>query len=315
MKSLKDTENVIIIGSGPAGYTAAIYCSRARLSPLQIEGDFTGGQLMLTTDIENFPGFPEPLMGSSLISAMKKQAEKFGTRFISKNVTDIDVSHHPFKVFIGKDFFETLSIIIATGAEAKWLDIESEKKFRGKGVSACATCDGAFFKNEKVVVIGGGDSAMEEAIFLTRFASLVTIIHRRTEFRASKIMLERARQNQKIVFLTPYVVEKVLGDELVNGVLLRNVQTNENMKIDCSGVFVAIGHKPNTEFLKDKIELDNNGYIVLRKRPLTETNIKGIFACGDVQDHIYKQAITAAGSGCQAAIDAQRYLEYLKKEG
>lgn len=305
-------ENVVIIGSGPAGYTAALYTSRANLSPLLIEGYQVGGQLMLTSDVENYPGFPEGIEGPRMMPLFRKQAERFGTRFIQKDVTSVDFSRPPFKIFLGKDVVETKTVIVATGASAKWLGIESEQRLMGKGVSACATCDGAFFKGEKLVVVGGGDTAMEEANFLTRFASSVTVIHRRDTLRASKIMQDRARKNPKISFIWDTAIEEILGEEAVRGVRVKNLKTGKTEDIACGGVFVAIGHQPNTAFLQGQLELDPTGYIILRKLPTTATNVPGVFAAGDVHDKIYRQAITAAGSGCMAAIDAERYLESLE---
>jgi thioredoxin reductase (NADPH) len=308
-------KNVVIIGSGPAGYTAGIYTARALLNPVIIAGIQPGGQLMLTTEVENFPGFPDGVMGPDLMDYMRRQAERFGAEIIYENVVDIElgnpVERVPFKVKTdgGREFL-TWSIIVATGASAKMLGLESEKKLVGRGVSTCATCDGAFFRNKRVVVVGGGDSAMEEALFLTRFASEVKIIHRRDKLRASKIMQERAFKNPKISFIWNSVVEDILDVEKgrVVGVVLRNVITGEKSFLETDGVFIAIGHKPNTEFLKGKVEMDENGYIITKDKT-TETSVPGIFAAGDVQDHRYRQAITAAGSGCMAALDAQRFLE------
>lgn len=306
---------MVIIGSGPAGYTAGIYTARALLNPVIIAGIQPGGQLMLTTEVENFPGFPDGVMGPDLMDYMRRQAERFGAEIIYENVVDIElgnpVERVPFKVKTdgGREFL-TWSIIVATGASAKMLGLESEKKLVGRGVSTCATCDGAFFRNKRVVVVGGGDSAMEEALFLTRFASEVKIIHRRDKLRASKIMQERAFKNPKISFIWNSVVEDILDVEKgrVVGVVLRNVITGEKSFLETDGVFIAIGHKPNTEFLKGKVEMDENGYIITKDKT-TETSVPGIFAAGDVQDHRYRQAITAAGSGCMAALDAQRFLE------
>lgn len=302
-------ENVIIIGSGPAGYTAAVYTARANLKPLCIEGYQSGGLLMLTSDVENFPGFPKGIMGPELMGHFRSQAERFGTRFIQKNVTRVDFKSTPLKVYIENEEFQALTVILATGAATKWIGIESEQRLLGKGVSSCATCDGAFFKNNRLVVVGGGDSAMEEATFLTRFASEVTVVHRRDSLRASKIMQDRALKNPKIKFIWDTEILEVLGKDSVTGAKLRNLKTGATSEIPCEGFFVAIGHEPNTSFLKDQVELDEKGYIVLNKRPTTATNVKGVFASGDVQDTIYRQAITAAASGCQAAIDAERYLE------
>lgn len=305
------TEDLIIVGSGPAGYTAAIYAARANLKPLMIEGYQSGGLLMLTSDVENFPGFPEGIEGPHLMAGFRKQAERFGTRFIQKDATKVDFSSTPHRVFIGEEVFAAKTIIISTGAATKWLGLESESRLLGKGVSSCATCDGAFFKGCKLVVAGGGDSAMEEANFLTRFASEVVVVHRRDTLRASKIMQDRALANPKIRFVFDTEIEEILGDNAVTGVRLKNRKTGAVENLECEGVFVAIGHSPNTAFLKGQLELDAQGYVVLPKRPTTYTSVKGVFAAGDVQDVIYRQAITAAASGCQAAIDAERFLESL----
>jgi thioredoxin reductase (NADPH) len=313
MSENKKIENVVIIGSGPAGYTAALYTARANLSPVVIEGYQSGGLLMLTSDVENFPGFPEGIEGPELMGKFRKQAERFGTRFIQKNATKVDFSSHPLKVFIENEVIEAHSVILSTGAATKWMGIESESRLLGKGVSSCATCDGAFFKGAKLIVVGGGDSAMEEANFLTRFASHVTVVHRRDSLRASKIMQDRAQSNPKISFVWDTAIEEILGTEGVTGVRLKNLKTGKTSEMACEGVFVAIGHEPNTGFLKGHVDLDEKGYIVLKNRPSTATNRKGVFACGDVQDTVYRQAITAAGSGCQSAIDAERYLETLHK--
>jgi thioredoxin reductase (NADPH) len=302
-------EDVLIIGSGPAGLTAAVYTARANLKPLMIEGEEAGGQLMLTTDVENYPGFDHGISGGQLISVMRKQAEKFGTRFITRNVSKVDFSKRPFQIWVGKDHYQAKTVIISTGASAKWLGIPSEKKYMNRGVSACATCDGAFFKNVEVGVIGGGDTAMEEANFLTRFASKVYIIHRRDSFRASKIMVERSLKNPKIQVLWNSEVAEVLGDEKsMNAVIIKNTVNGETHKKDLQGLFLAIGHKPNTDLFKEVIHLNESGYIKT-KPGSTYTNIDGVFAAGDVQDHVYRQAITAAGTGCMAAIDAERWLE------
>ncbi len=304
-------ENLVIIGSGPAGYTAAIYASRANLSPLMIEGYQSGGLLMLTSDVENFPGFPKGIMGPELMSNFRQQAERFGTRFIQKNATAVDFKPKTLKVMIENEVVEAESVIVSTGAATKWLGLESEARLLGKGVSSCATCDGAFFKGARLVVVGGGDSAMEEANFLTKFASEVTIIHRRDTLRASKIMQERALNNPKIKFIWNTDILEVLGADGVTGVKVKDVKTGKDRVVECEGFFVAIGHEPNTTFLKGQLPLDEKGYIVLPKRPTTATEVPGVFACGDVQDTIYRQAITAAASGCQSAIDAERYLESL----
>ena len=301
-------EKVIIIGSGPAGLTSAIYTSRALLNPLMIEGEEPGGQLTTTTDVENYPGFPEGVMGPDLMSVMRKQAERFGTRFVSSNVTKVDLSARPFKVWIGEKLYQSESLIISTGASAKYLGLESEKKFLGKGVSACATCDGAFFRNVPVAVVGGGDTAMEEATFLTRFASKVYILNRSENFRASKIMLDKARGNEKIEILTNVEVKEVCGGQGVEKAVLFNNKTNETSDLAIEGFFLGIGHKPNTDIFKDQLDMDENGY--LKTKPdSTYTSVDGVFAGGDVQDHVYRQAITAAGTGCMAAIDCERWLE------
>lgn len=302
------TRNVIIIGSGPAGYTAGLYTARANLKPLLFEGTMTGGQLMTTTDVENYPGYPKGIMGPEMMQDFKKQAERFGTECLQMEVEAVDFKQRPFKVTAGgKDYFAH-AVIIATGAQAMYMGLESEKKLIGKGVSACATCDGAFFKNEKVAVVGGGDSAMEEALFLTRFASSVTLIHRRDKLRASKIMQERAMKNPKIKFYWDTVVTEFLGTNKLTALKLKNLKTGEERTEEFGGYFAAIGHKPNTDLFKGILELDAQGYIVTHGKK-TQTNVDGVFACGDVQDRIYRQAITAAGSGCAAAIDAERWLE------
>ena len=302
-------ENVLIIGSGPAGLTAAIYSARANLSPLMIEGEEAGGQLMITTDVENYPGFEHGVTGPQLVATMRNQASRFGTRFITRNVSRVDFSSRPFKVWVGKEMYLAKTVIISTGASAKYLGLESEKKYMNRGVSACATCDGAFFKNVEVGVVGGGDTAMEEANFLTRFASKVHIIHRRDSFRASKIMVDRTLKNPKINVLWNTEVAEVLGgDKGVDGLLLKDTVTGKTEQKNVQGLFLAIGHKPNTDLFKEFIHLHDNGYIKT-KPGSSYTNIEGVFASGDVQDHVYRQAITAAGTGCMAAIDAERWLE------
>ena len=303
------TENVTIVGTGPAGLTAAIYAARANLNPLVIEGDQPGGQLTITSDVENYPGFAEPVMGPDLMTAFRKQSERFGTRFLTGNIVKADLSKRPFtlKLQNGTEV-KTNTLILATGASAKWLGLESETKLRGRGVSACATCDGFFFRKQDVVVAGGGDTAMEEATFLTRFANSVTVVHRRDKLRASKIMQEKAMKNPKIKFVWDSAIEEIIGTEGVTGVRVRNLKTNQVTDIAAHGFFVAIGHEPNTAVFRDQIHCDPSGYIVVHPGT-TRTNIPGVFAAGDVADHVYRQAVTAAGTGCMAAIDAERFLE------
>lgn len=307
-------EKVIIIGSGPAGLTAALYSARANLNPLVVEGLESGGQLMTTTDVENFPGFPDGIMGPQLIENMRNQAKKFGTRFKGGNVESVDFSSRPFKItFERNEVMECHSLIISTGASANYLGLENEQKLIGYGVSACATCDGFFFKDQKVLVVGGGDSAVEEAIFLKKFAKEVKLIHRRDQLRASKILQDRLFNTEGVSVIWDSIVEDILDitKEKVTGAVLKNVKTGEIHAESCDGFFLAIGHTPNTSLFEGKIDLTDKGYIKTGINPLkeTETNIEGVFACGDVQDELYKQAITAAGSGCAAALDAEKYLE------
>ncbi len=301
-------EKVLIIGSGPAGLTAAIYAARADLAPIMIEGMQGGGQLMLTTEVENYPGFPDGIMGPELMDGMRKQAERFGTRIVSSDVTKVDLSQPPFKVWVGADLYESETVIVSTGASARWLGIPGEERLRGYGVSACATCDGFFFRDRELAIVGGGDSAMEEAIFLTKFASKVTIVHRRDEFRASKIMAQRAIDHPKIEVLWDTTVDEVLGDDLVTGLKVTNVKTGESWELPVEGFFLAIGHDPNTKIFQGQLELNVAEYIVT-DAGATTTSIPGVFAAGDVVDHYYQQAVTAAGMGCQAAIDAEHWIE------
>ena len=318
---MTDKRKVIIIGSGPAGLTAAVYTARANLQPLLLEGepsstsDQPGGQLMLTTEVENFPGFPEGIMGPELMMRFREQAIRFGTNVSTEKVSRVDLSHRPFGVWVGdpdtpEPTYAADAIIISTGAQSLMLGVERESELIGHGLSTCATCDGFFFRDHDIAVVGGGDSALEEAIFLTKFAKSVTIVHRRDELRASKIMQERVFANEKIRFLWNHVVEGVSGDSALTGVTVRNVQTDETSELPVTGLFVAIGHKPNTDLFKGQLEMEESGYLVTAlSGGASTTNVDGVFACGDVQDHTYRQAITAAGSGCQAAIDAERWLE------
>lgn len=300
--------NVVIIGSGCAGLTAAIYAARANLKPLVIDGHEPGGQLSLTTMVENFPGFPDGILGPELIENMRKQAKKFGTEFKSGVVNEVDLTKRPFKIVAGNDIYEAKTLIVAAGASARMLGLKEERGLLGNGVSTCATCDGFFFRGKPIAVVGGGDTAMEEANFLTRYATKVYLIHRRNEFRASKIMLDRVKANEKIEIITPAVVEEILADNQgVEGVRLRNPDTNEKRELELHGVFVAIGHDPNTTAFRGKIDTDPNGYLLSTNG--SKTTIPGVFVAGDVQDHRYRQAVTAAGSGCMAAIDAERFLE------
>jgi thioredoxin reductase (NADPH) len=300
---------LIIIGGGPAGYTAALYSARANLDPLVIEGFQWGGQLMITSDVENYPGFAEGIMGPQLMGEFRRQAERFGAEFIADDVTRVDFSERPFRVWVGDDQYRAESVIVSTGASARQLGLESERALHGRGVTYCAVCDAAFYRDKEVVVVGGGDSAMEEAIFLTKFSSKVTVVHRRDEFRASPIMFDRARANDKIEFLTPFVVEEALGakDGRLTGVRLRNVKTDDTLEVPADGLFVAIGHDPTTKLFLDQLDHDEAGYLVTQPGS-TATNVEGVFAAGDVVDHTYRQAVTAAGMGCMAALDAERWL-------
>ena len=307
---MSDVRDVIIIGGGPAGYTAALYTARANLEPLVIEGFTWGGQLMITSDVENYPGYADGIMGPAMMADFRRQAERFGAEFLTDDVTRVDFSERPFRVYVGDDEYRADAVIVATGASARQLGLPSEQLLQGRGVSYCATCDAAFFRQRTVVVVGGGDSAMEEANFLTRFADKVIVVHRREEFRASPIMLDRARDNGKVEFVLNAVVEEVLGEEAghVTGVRVRDTVSGEDRVIPADGVFVAIGHDPTTALFLDWLDHDEQGYLVTDPRS-TRTNIPGVFAAGDVQDHTYRQAVTAAGSGTMAALDAQRYLE------
>ena len=305
-KKSKTSYDVIIIGAGPAGYTAGIYCSRARHDTLIISGLLPGGQLMNTTDVENYPGFDEGIMGPDLMLTMRKQAERMNTTIIDDVVVNVDFRNKPFKVLTGSEEYEAKAVIVCTGATPRKIGIEGEQTFSGKGVSYCATCDGAFFRNQDIAVVGGGDSCMEEATFLTKFASKVHIIHRRDTFRASKIMQERALNNENIQVHWNSEIEDIKGDQKVQQIVLKDTKTGENKILDMGGVFVAIGHEPNTELFKNQLEMDENGYIIQKEN--TETSVKGVFTAGDVHDHRYRQAVTAAGFGCMSAIDVDKYL-------
>jgi thioredoxin reductase (NADPH) len=305
---VNDARNVIVIGGGPAGYTAALYAARANLEPLVIEGFNWGGQLMITSDVENYPGYADGVMGPAMMQDFRRQAERFGAEFVTDDVTRVDFSQRPFRIWVGDDEYRSDSVIVATGASARQLGLPSEQTLQGRGVSYCATCDAAFFRDKVVVVVGGGDSAMEEALFISRFASKVIVVHRREEFRASPIMVDRARSSEKIEFVLNKVVDEVLGDGKVTGVRVADTVTGEESVLDADGVFVAIGHDPNTALFLDQLDHEpDTGYLLTRGKS-TETNIPGVFAAGDVQDHTYRQAVTAAGSGCAAALDAERWL-------
>ncbi|TMK36777.1 MAG: thioredoxin-disulfide reductase [Actinobacteria bacterium] len=305
---MDEPRNVIVIGSGPAGFAAALYAARANLAPLLLKGLEAGGQLMLTTDVENYPGFADGLLGPELMDQMEKQAARFGAEILPVHVTDVDLSERPFVVRAGDQEWRGGTIIVATGATARWLGVPGEEKLRGRGVSACATCDGFFFRDRELVVVGGGDTAMEEATFLTKFARKVTIVHRRDEFRASKVMSARALANPKVEVIWNTTVGEVHGDDAVSGVTLNDVRTDESRTFAADGLFVAIGHDPNTALFRGKLALDDEGYITVAE-PRTATSVPGVFAAGDVTDRIYRQAVTAAGQGCKAAIDAERFLE------
>jgi thioredoxin reductase (NADPH) len=305
--STNDVHEVIVIGGGPAAYTAALYSARANLNPLVIEGFAWGGQLMITSDVENYPGYPDGVLGPEMMQDLRRQAERFGTEFLTDDVTKVDFSERPFRVWVGDDEYLAEAVIVSTGANARQLGLESEKRLQGRGVSYCAVCDAAFFKDREIVVVGGGDSAMEEATFLAKFASKVTVVHRRETFRASPIMADRARANDKVEFLLDSVVEEIRGDDSVASVVVRNVKTGELTEIPADGFFVAIGHDPNTALFRGQLDMDEAGYIKTKSKT-SETSVVGVFAAGDVQDHVYRQAVTAAGSGCMAALDAERFL-------
>ena len=305
---LNDVREVIVIGGGPAGYTAALYTARANLHPLVIEGFNWGGQLMITSDVENYPGYADGVLGPTMMQDFRQQAERFGAEFVTDDVTRVDFTERPYRVYVGDDEFRAHAVIVATGAHARQLGLESEQRLQGRGVSYCATCDASFFRDRVVVVVGGGDSAMEEATFIARFASKVYLVHRREEFRASPIMVERARASEKIDLVLNKVVVEILGDDKVTAVRLRDTVTGEESELEADGFFVAIGHDPNTALFLDWLEHEpGSGYLVAKAHS-TETNLPGVFAAGDVQDHVYRQAVTAAGSGCMAALDAERYL-------
>ncbi|MGZ8599400.1 MAG: thioredoxin-disulfide reductase [Actinomycetota bacterium] len=305
---MTDTRDVVILGSGPAGYTAALYAARANLKPLVLKGLEAGGQLMLTTEVENYPGFTDGIMGPELMDAMEKQAARFDAEIVAQSATRVDLSERPFGVWAGDQEWRARTLIVATGASAKWLDVPGEERLRGRGVSACATCDGFFFRDRELLVVGGGDTAMEEATFLTKFASTVTIVHRRDEFRASKIMQDRAMANPKIAVIWDSAIDEILGDGAVTGARLRNLKTGDVAEVPTDGVFMAIGHTPNTDLVRGQLTLSDAGYVLIEE-PTTRTSVPGVFAAGDVTDVIYRQAVTAAGQGCKAAIDAERFFE------
>jgi thioredoxin reductase (NADPH) len=306
--SSNDVREVIVIGGAAAGYTAALYAARANMSPLVIEGVNWGGQLMITSDVENYPGYADGVLGPEMMQDFRKQAERFGAEFVTDDVTKVDFSERPFRVWVGDDEYRAETVIVATGANARQLGLESERTLQGRGVSYCAVCDAAFFRDKTVVVVGGGDSAMEEATFLAKFASKVILVHRRDVFRASQIMTERAKATEKIEFVLDSVVEEVVGDGVVTGVVVRNVKSGEVTELPADGLFVAIGHDPNTELFKGQLDMDPDSGYLITKGKSTETNVPGVFAAGDVQDSVYRQAVTAAGSGCMAALDSERWL-------
>lgn len=299
---------VIVIGGAAAGYTAALYTARANMAPLVFEGVNWGGQLMITSDVENYPGYPAGVLGPEMMQEFRKQAERFGAEFVTDDVTKVDFSERPFRVWVGDEEYRAETVIVATGANARQLGLESERKLQGRGVSYCAVCDAAFFRDKEVVVVGGGDSAMEEAIYLAKFAAKVYLVHRRDVFRASQIMTDRATATEKIEFVLDSVVESVTGEERVTGVVIRNVVTDERTELPAEGFFVAIGHDPSTELFKGQLDMDSDSGYLITKGKTTDTNVPGVFAAGDVQDHVYRQAVTAAGSGCMAALDAERWL-------
>lgn len=306
---MQKTEKLIIVGSGPAGLTAAIYAARGEFSPLCIEGRSAGGQLMLTTDVDDFPGFPDGIQGPDLMAKMRTQAEKFGTKFLGEDVVSVDLKVHPFKIVTETCTQSTETLIIATGASAKWLGLPSEQRLIGRGVSSCAVCDGPFFKNKKVIIVGGGDTAMREAQYISKFATSVTVVHRGNILRAQARLQELVKSKPNVDFLFNSTVEEVMGEEKVTGVKIKNTQSGEISTVEIDGIFIAIGHKPNTEFLQGQVELNDKGYIVIKDE--TKTSVSGVFVAGDVADYCYRQAVTAAGAGCKAVLDAEEYLEKL----